>query len=259
MRINFHLSNDLYKNFANVAEKIGETRSKLLKEWIDIYVLADLEQIKLNFNPLKDSVKYKSFNFDVLEAQFEKLKLFSVSTDLPISMILRLIIDSESSKYISYYLSVINKRIFNDNLDLLNDKSFALVNTNKTYTDICENVLDQNPQSLIFAFNPDIFYKFFDYEYDINSYIPRRVEAGIYAKGLSSHTKYDNDVLKLDARGLRQTKFLPLGLEFRNTIVVYDDTLAILAPEESKAYLTKDQLIVNSVRSFVNNCWDIST
>lgn len=232
-RINLWIDLETLSSLKLQAYKAGITMTALINSWIEESALKNLEIFATKKSNLHNS---KVINFYLDFEKYNLLTKVALTQNIDISTVIR---------------SLISMKI-NSNIPKV---SYTIVSKN-AYFDACDLALDDSKSmEMLFAFNSYSFYKYFDLELDLKSFIPKRMSQGVNAKLLTTYDSLSADLKVRDRQFLRETKYLPFGDFSNKNIIISDKKVLFLERNYPSASVFEDEAFAASFRNVFYNLW----
>lgn len=243
-RVHITIPRNVYEDFNLVAKLSGNSKAQLLREILEKKISSELSISTVSSEIPKVTFSLYVENHLLLQNKnVNRSKLFSA------------FIEAYASDYLRKYFHSFLFEFLNSKTSLSNP--IIKKERGNVYFKVCEDILLHPNSSAFFVFNPDTFFKFFDYKYDNEKYIPKRLSKSITAKRLVSHSTFDNKILDQDKRLQGITKFLPPGINFQNNFVFYQGKLAILKGDEQEGFWIYDKQIAKKFKSYLYTLYEL--
>ena len=126
----------------------------------------------------------------------------------------------------------------------------------KGYIDFAERSLECKSKEILFITSIDHFRGIVTTKYDTQKYIPTRLRKDIHLKLLTPRTTTTIDMKKNDKLEKRETRFIPEKFKIRNTIFIFDNSVALVSNKENPScVLVTSREISHTLRKLFFFMW----
>lgn len=127
----------------------------------------------------------------------------------------------------------------------------------KGFKDVCQRSLDLSENEIMFISNYDEWAKIYTKEYDIQHYVPTRIENKLHLRLLTLESDVTTKMKQGDKLANRATRFLPKSFAaLTSTIIIYKDEISIMVSSEPyTAIVISSKEIAASFKVLFENMW----
>jgi sugar-specific transcriptional regulator TrmB len=127
------------------------------------------------------------------------------------------------------------------------------------FRDATQRSISESKGEILQISNMTEWRKVFTYDYAKEFYIPLRLKKGIHARTLALKDEVALQTMDEDKALNREMRFLPAGISFKPTIMIYGNEISLMTSSEPyTSIIITNEEIADALRGVFNSLWDLS-
>ena len=122
------------------------------------------------------------------------------------------------------------------------------------FYEVCQRSLDKTKEEILFFGSIEDFHQAGSESYDLNHYVPKRLEKNINIRMLVFQNKNTVEMQRHDEKNLREIRFLPDDYKFESTMFIYGNEFSMIT---SKAPFLGVVIESRELTNFMRNIFGI--